>query len=204
MTKLTKRQSEVLSLIKKNITSTGMPPTRAEIAQALGFRSANAAEEHLRALCKKGVIDILPGTSRGIRIIPQPMEDVQHEQGLPVVGSVAAGLPILAQENIEQYCPIEAHFFSPKAHYLLKVQGESMQNAGIFEGDFVAIHKHNTAENGQIVVARINDEVTIKRLEKQTNKIILHPENNDFSPITVSEDCTDFAIEGICVGVIRH
>lgn len=204
MVKLTRRQAEVLAIIKKTIASTGMPPTRAEIAIELGFRSANAAEEHLRALCRKGAIEILPGTSRGLKIIPEATESSDAEEGLPIVGKVAAGAPILAQENIEQYCQLPTDFFSPCADYLLTVQGESMKDAGILDGDLVAIHKTNTAHNGQIIVARISDEVTVKRFEKQKNKIMLHPENEAFEPITVSPDCLDFAIEGVCVGVIRH
>ncbi len=203
MLKLTDRQAEVLDTIKKTIATTGMPPTRAEIAKILGFRSANAAEEHLRALCKKGAIDILPGTSRGIRVIDDNSGSEQ-EEGLPIVGKVAAGAPVLAIENIDKYCSIPKNFFSPQADYLLKVEGDSMKDCGILDGDLVAICKTSTANNREIVVARINDEVTVKRLEKTGNTILLHPENQDFSTITVTPDCLDFAIEGVCVGVVRH
>ena len=209
MVKLTRRQAEVLAIIKKTIASTGMPPTRSEIAIQMGFRSANAAEEHLRALCRKGAIEMLPGTSRGIRVVPDAINhnassDSEEEPGLPIVGKVAAGVPILAQENIHQHCQFPAEFFSPPADYLLTVQGESMKEAGILDGDLVAIHKVNTAQNGQIVVARINDEVTVKRFEKQGNGVMLYPENEEFEPISVSSECSDFSIEGICVGVIRR
>lgn len=203
MVSLTRRQNDVLEIIKKTIASTGIPPTRAEIALQLGFRSANAAEEHLRTLCRKGVIEILSGTSRGIRIINNLNQD-EHDKGLPVIGKVAAGNPILAQEHIEQRCAIPASFFSPSADYLLKVQGDSMKNAGIMDEDLLAVHKQHTAENGQIIVARIGDEVTVKRLKKTPHEILLIPENDDYEPVTISNRREDFVVEGIYVGIVRR
>ncbi|MCV6626194.1 MAG: transcriptional repressor LexA [Cellvibrionaceae bacterium] len=199
MIKLTARQQQVLDLIKRYIDDTGYPPTRAEIAQELGFRSANAAEEHLKALARKGVIEMIAGASRGIRL---PIE----QQGIPLVGRVAAGNPILATENIEDYCDIPGAFFSPSADFLLKVQGESMKDIGILDGDLLAVHKTEMARNGQIVVARVNDEVTVKRYEKLSNQplVYLHPENQEFSTIEVDLREQEFAIEGLSVGVIRR
>jgi len=199
MVKLTARQEQVLNLIKSNIEDTGYPPTRAEIASELGFKSANAAEEHLKALARKGVIEMIPGASRGIRL---PIE----QQGIPLVGRVAAGNPILATENIEDYCDIASSFFSPSADFLLKVSGMSMKDIGIMDGDLLAVHKAERARNGQIVVARIDDEVTVKRYEKISNQplVYLHPENEDFDTIEVNLREQDFAIEGLSVGVIRR
>lgn len=199
MIKLTARQQQVLDLIKSYIDDTGYPPTRAEIAKELGFRSANAAEEHLKALARKGVIEMIAGASRGIRL---PIE----QQGIPLVGRVAAGNPILAAENIEDYCDIPSSFFHPTADFLLKVHGESMRNIGILDGDLIAVHKTERVHNGQIVVARIDDEVTVKRYEKITNQplIYLHPENEEFSTIEVDLREHEFAIEGLSVGVIRR
>jgi len=201
MIKLTERQEEVLQLIRDSIRDTGYPPTRAEIADELGFRSANAAEEHLRALARKGAIEMVPGASRGIRL-PDEAEDL----GMPVVGRVAAGNPILAEENIEDYCNISPEFFSPAADYLLRVKGYSMQDAGILDGDLLAVHKTNQVRNGQIVVARIGEEVTVKRFRRERNKqqIELVPENPDFDVITVNLKDDDFSIEGLSVGIIRR
>lgn len=198
MIKLTARQQEVLDLIKNAIVTTGFPPTRAEIAEILGFRSPNAAEEHLKALARKGAIEMMPGASRGIRII----EDEQP--GIPIIGRVAAGEPILAQEHIEEYCEIPANWFKPDADFLLEVHGESMINIGIMDGDLIAIHKTETARNGQIVVARVEEDVTVKRYQKNRNKVTLFPENDDFDPIEVNLKETDFSIEGLYVGVIRR
>ncbi len=198
MIKLTKRQEEVLNLIKEHIDETGYPPTRAEIASRLGFRSANAAEEHLKALAKKGAIEMVPGASRGIRL-PDSMSD-----GIPIVGQVAAGYPILAQENIEDYCQVPNTFFSPSADYFLRVKGLSMKDAGILDGDLLAVHKTTDVRNGQIVVARIGEEVTVKRLQKVKNKILLLPENDEFSPIEVDANSDPFEIEGLGVGIIRR
>ena len=198
MEKLTARQTQVLDVVQRYIEKTGYPPTRADIARELGFRSANAAEEHLRALARKGAIEIVPGASRGIRL-PQP-------PGIPIVGQVAAGSPILATEHIEDYCNISTTFFRPQADYLLRVKGMSMRDAGILDGDLLAVHNSSEAQNGQIVVARLEDEVTVKRLKRTRSpyQILLLPENPDFEPIKVDlreQHCT---IEGISVGVIRH
>ena len=198
MFKLTKRQTEILDLIKSHIEETGFPPTRAEIARTFGFRSPNAAEEHLRALARKGAIEITPGASRGIRV---PGTEFS---GLPIVGQVAAGSPILAQEHIENHLAINPEFFSPKADFMLRVIGMSMKNVGILDGDLLAVHKTSTAVNGQIVVARIDDEVTVKRFEQVKNKVYLHPENEAFQTIEVDLRVDAFAIEGLSVGIIRN
>ncbi|HIG61902.1 MAG TPA: transcriptional repressor LexA [Gammaproteobacteria bacterium] len=198
MIKLTLRQSEVLDFIREHIDQTGYPPTRADIANKLGFKSANASEEHLKALARKGAIEMIPGTSRGIRLPDSP--------GIPIVGRVAAGNPILAQEHIEDHCEIPPNFFNPSADYMLVVKGDSMIECGIMEGDLLAVHKTHQANNGDIVVARIEDEVTVKRFRKgqQSYQITLLPENSDYSPIEVDLRSQDFAIEGLAVGVIRH
>ncbi|MGK0409816.1 MAG: repressor LexA [Shewanella psychromarinicola] len=200
MRPLTPRQAEILDLIKNNITETGMPPTRAEIASRLGFKSANAAEEHLKALAKKGFIEIIPGTSRGIRL---PHEE-QLEIGLPLIGQVAAGEPILAQEHVEQYYQVDPNMFKPAADFLLRVRGDSMKNIGILEGDLLAVHKMQQARNGQVVVARVDDDVTVKRFEQKGNMIYLHAENEDYNPIKVDLSCQSLTIEGLAVGVIRN
>jgi repressor LexA len=196
---LTPRQQQILDLIKQHIDDTGYPPTRAEIATELGFKSPNAAEEHLRALARKGVIEMISGTSRGIRLLEE------EPPGLPLIGRVAAGEPILAIENVEDYLEVAANMFYPQADYLLRVHGMSMKNVGIMDGDLLAVHKANTAENGQIVVARIEDEVTVKRLKKtrKRNEILLLPENEELEPILVDLKEQDFSIEGLGVGVIR-
>ena len=198
MYKLTKRQTEILELIKSHIEETGFPPTRAEIARTFGFRSPNAAEEHLRALARKGAIEITPGASRGIRI------PGTEYSGLPIVGQVAAGSPILAQEHIEDHLSINPGFFSPKADFMLRVKGMSMKDIGILDGDLLAVHKTSTATNGQIVVARIEDEVTVKRFEQIKDKVYLHPENEAFQTIEVDLNVDSFTIEGLSVGVIRN
>ena len=199
MTKLTARQQQIFDLIKSHIDDTGYPPTRAEIAKEFGFRSANAAEEHLKALARKGVIEMVPGASRGIRL-------PDHHSGLPIVGRVAAGNPILAEENIEDYLPLNDSFFHPQADYLLSVHGMSMKDVGILDGDLLAVHRTDQARNGQIVVARIEDEVTVKRFRRQGNNSIveLWPENPDFDVIRVDLRDANFAIEGLSVGVIRR
>ena len=196
MEKLTKRQAEVLALIKSHIQDTGYPPTRADIAAELGFRSANAAEEHLKALARKGAIEVIPGTSRGIRI--------PDDEGLPVVGRVAAGQPILAIEHVEDRCDVPAEMFKPRADFLLTVHGDSMIDVGIMDGDLLAVHQTSEARNGQIVVARVDDEVTVKRLQRSRNKISLLAENPDYAPIEVDLKSQPFAIEGLAVGVIRR
>ncbi|MGH1440289.1 MAG: transcriptional repressor LexA [Cellvibrionaceae bacterium] len=200
MIKLTSRQQQVLQLIKDHIGETGYPPTRADIARQLGFKSANAAEEHLRALARKGVIEIVPGASRGIRL---PEEE---NPGIPIVGRVAAGSPILAQEHIEDYCDLTPTFFSPNADYFLRVHGESMIDIGIFDGDLLAVHRTEQARNGQVVVARIGEEVTVKRYQKEANSpiVTLIAENPEFDPIEVNLQEEDFAIEGLSVGVLRQ
>ena len=200
MLKLTARQEQVLQLIKDYMDETGYPPTRADIAKELGFKSANAAEEHLRALARKGHIEIVPGASRGIRL-PET-----QEAGIPIVGRVAAGSPILAQEHIEDYCNLAPNFFSPAADYFLRVHGDSMIDIGIFDGDLLAVHKTDQALNGQIVVARIGEEVTVKRFQRDNNSanIQLIAENPDYAPIEVDLRNQDFSIEGLSVGILRQ
>ena len=196
MRDLTRRQEEILNLIKEWIETTGLPPTRAEIAQHFGFSSPNAAEQHLKVLAKKGVLDLMPGVSRGIQL--------KGEAGLPVVGRVAAGSPILAQEHIERHLQIDAAMFSPRADYLLKVSGMSMKDIGILDGDLLAVHRSAEAKAGQVVVARIGDEVTVKRFQKRGHTVRLLPENPDFEPIEVDLKRQELVIEGIAVGVIRN
>ena len=198
MANLTARQAEILAFIKSSIEDQGLPPTRAEIAQKLGFKSPNAAEEHVKALARKGAIEMIPGASRGIRIV----ED--NNPGLPIVGKVAAGSPILAQEHISDYCEIPQNFFHPNADYLLEVTGDSMKNVGIMDGDLIAVHRTETAKNGDIVVARLDEEVTVKRWKKRGNKVSLLPENNDLEPIEVNLKEVNLSIEGLYVGVIRR
>lgn len=196
MRDLTPRQQEILQLIRDRIEATGLPPTRAEIAHEFGFRSPNAAEEHIKVLAKKGVLELLPGASRGIRLM--------NGGGLPVVGRVAAGNPILAQENIEAHYQIDSALFAPRADYLLKVHGMSMKDAGILDGDLLAVHRSSEARAGQVVVARLDDEVTVKRFRKSGHIVQLLPENPDFEPIVVDLRSRELVIEGIGVGVIRH
>ncbi len=208
MNELTARQQEIYDFIRQGIEQTGMPPTRAEICAAFGFSSPNAAEQHLRALAAKGVIEMLAGASRGIRLLESASAP---GIGLPLIGRVAAGSPILAVENIERRVDIDPSVFKPRADYLLKVRGQSMRDAGILDGDLIAVARKKEVTNGEIVVARIGDEVTVKRLEAvQRGKgkgavanIRLLPENPDFSPIDVDEDKNDFAIEGVMVGLLR-
>jgi len=199
MEKLTVRQSEILDVIKASIKETGFPPTRAEIAETFGFRSPNAAEDHLRALERKGYITILPGSSRGIQVTELP-----EDQGIPVVGRVAAGHPMLAEEYIETRIAIESSFFQPPANYFLRVRGLSMKDAGILEDDLLAVHTTDRVRKGQIVVARLTDEVTVKRYEKKGNIVYLHPENPDFETIVVDTKKQPLTIEGIAVGIIRN
>ncbi|MBE2898912.1 transcriptional repressor LexA [Pasteurellaceae bacterium TAE3-ERU1] len=203
---LTPRQQQVYDFLREHLESTGMPPTRMEIAKELGFRSANSAEEHLKALSRKGVIEILSGTSRGIRLL---LEDdsapaANEDEGLPLVGRVAAGEPILAQEHIESTYHVDPSMFTPQAHFLLKVYGMSMKDVGIMDGDMLAVHRTKDVRNGQIVVARIDDEVTVKRLEKKGSTVYLHPENEELSPIVVDLREQSLDIEGIAVGIIRN
>ncbi|MFT5605615.1 MAG: repressor LexA [Paracoccaceae bacterium] len=198
MSNLTPRQQDVLSVVRRYIEDTGYPPTRADIARELGFKSPNAAEEHLKALARKGAIEMIPGASRGIRL--------PGAAGIPIVGNVAAGNPILAVEHIEDYCEMPGSIFSPRADYFLRVRGDSMIDIGIFENDLLAIHRTQTANSGDIVVARIDDEVTVKRYKPTKSKyqILLLPENADYQPIEVDLREQDFAIEGLSVGILRR
>ncbi|NUT59681.1 transcriptional repressor LexA [Herbaspirillum sp. C9C3] len=216
MLKLTARQEQILNLIKNAIENTGFPPTRAEIAAELGFRSANAAEEHLQALARKGAIEISPGTSRGIRLrescalpgsvaarqmaLPHP---ALMQLSLPLIGRVAAGSPILAQEHVEKTYQVDPAMFPAKPDYLLKVRGMSMRDAGILDGDLLAVRRADQARNGQIVVARLADEVTVKRYQKTGSVITLFPENPEFEPIIVKPEEDQFALEGLAVGLLR-
>ncbi len=203
---LTPRQQKVYDFVRSHLESTGMPPTRAEIAKELGFRSPNAAEEHLKALARKGVIEILSGTSRGIRLLLNEEQSAveEEEEGLPLIGRVAAGAPILAQQHIEGSYKVDASMFKPQAHFLLKVYGMSMKDIGILDGDMLAVHRTQDVRNGQVVVARIEDEVTVKRLEKKGATVYLHAENEEFKPIVVDLKTEQLEIEGIEVGIIRN
>ena len=215
--RLTERQLQVLGLVKSAIANTGAPPTRAEIAAELGFKSANAAEEHLQALARKGVIDLVSGTSRGIRLNPDALrtlhdpEPGEHPEpnrrivslSLPLIGRVAAGSPILAQQHIERTYQVESSLFKRKPDYLLKVRGMSMRDAGIMDGDLLAVQSTKEAKNGQIIVARLGDEVTVKRFRRNKHLIELHPENPDYQTIVV-EPGEPFEVEGLAVGLIRN
>ena len=216
--KLTARQQQILELIQSAIANTGSPPTRAEIATELGFKSANAAEEHLQALARKGAIELVSGTSRGIRLkshnraqstagfteqLTEKMSQFQQSLLLPLIGRVAAGSPILAQEHIDQSYLIQSSLFDRKADYLLRVRGMSMRDAGIMDGDLLAVQSTREAKNGQIVVARLGDDVTVKRFERKSDRIELHAENPDFKTIVVQND-EPFEIEGLAVGLIRN
>jgi len=204
MKDLTKRQGEVLDVIKDCINKTGMPPTRVELAKILGFRSANAAEEHLKALARKGAIEILSGTSRGIRIVEEHKSNVVPiEEGLPLIGMVAAGEPILAAEHVESHYDVDPSLFHPSADFLLRVRGESMKDIGIMDGDLLAVHKTQDITNGQVVIARVEDDVTVKRFYREGSQVTLKAENEHFSPIKVDLEHQHFDIEGIAVGVIR-
>ena len=199
---LTPRQGQILELIRRHIQETGFPPTRAEIARALGFRSVNAAEDHLRALARRGVIELLPGTSRGIRLT----EAGEDELSLPVVGRVAAGSPILVEAHIEDHHGIDPNLFRPRADYLLRVRGSSMRDAGILDGDLLAVHRTPEAQNGQILVVRLEDEVTVKRFRRHArwpHRAQLLPENPAFEPIQVDLRTQSLVIEGLAVGVLR-
>ena len=200
MSDLTPRQTEILRLIQRAIAETGMPPTRAEIANELGFKSPNAAEEHLRALQRKGVITLVAGSARGI-----VLKDALREQfGLPLIGRVAAGRPILAEEHIEGRFQIDPALFSPRPHYLLRVSGMSMRDVGILDGDLVAVHRSADVRNRQIIVARLENEVTVKRYKQDGSVVWLLPENADFEPIKVNIKEDPLIIEGVVVGVLRR
>jgi repressor LexA len=200
MNELTPRQRQILDLIRDTILETGMPPTRAEIAAALGFRSPNAAEDHLRALQRKGVIDLKPGASRGIQL----KDSLRDQLGLPLIGRVAAGRPILAEENIEARYQLDPRLFQPRPHYLLKVRGMSMRNAGILDGDLVAVHRTPEVRNRQIVVARLENEVTVKRYRQEGSVVWLLPENEEFEPLRIDLKEQSLTIEGVVVGVVRQ
>ena len=217
--KLTARQQQILDLVQSAIARTGAPPTRAEIAAELGFRSANAAEEHLQALARKGVIELVGGTSRGIRLKSDTLRALNESRGkqfmlplpslsqltLPLIGRVAAGSPILAQEHVDQTYVVESTLFPRQPDFLLKVRGMSMRDAGIMDGDLLAVQKTTEAKNGQIVVARLGDEVTVKRLQRtRGGGIELLPENPEFQPIVVPAGTEDFFLEGVAVGLIRN
>jgi repressor LexA len=199
MKQLTPRQNQVLEMIRDFISEYGIPPTRMEIANDLGFKSPNAAEDHLRSLQKKGVIELMPGSSRGIRL----KDSLREQIGLPLVGRVAAGNPILAEENIEAHYKIDPNIFHPVPHYLLRVEGMSMMDIGIFDNDLVAVHRTSEIRSRQVVVARIDDEVTVKRYSQKGSIVWLHSENKDFSPIKVDLASQEMVIEGVVVGVIR-
>ena len=199
-TDLTPRQTEILRLIQRTVQETGMPPTRKEISTELGFRSANSAEEHLRALARKGVISLLPGASRGIQL----KDALREQMGLPLIGRVAAGSPILAEQNIEDHLAIDPSVFSVKPHYLLKVVGMSMKDAGILDGDLVAVHRTPEVRSRQIVVARLENEVTVKRYKQEGAIVWLMPANEDFEPIRVDLKQQSLIIEGVVVGVMRQ
>ncbi len=211
MRPLTDRQMQVLSLVCRTIQDDGMPPTRAEIASALGFASANAAEDHLKALAKKGMIEKIPGNSRGIIVTPLAREhcpdctgSVEDSGGLPVIGRVAAGAPIESHEHIDNFHKVDPDLFSPRADYLLRVQGDSMRDVGILDGDLLAVHRTHEAHNGQIVVARIDhDDVTVKRFQKRGNTVKLIAENPDYDPIEVDLREQHLSIEGLYAGVLR-
>jgi repressor LexA len=216
--KLTDRQQQILDLVQSAIERTGAPPTRAEIAAELGFKSANAAEEHLQALARKGVIELVGGTSRGIRLKSDTLRALNESRGkqftlplpslaqlsLPLIGRVAAGSPILAQEHVDQTYLVEASMFPRRPDYLLKVRGMSMRDAGIMDGDLLAVQKASDAKNGQIVVARLGDEVTVKRFRRTRGVVELIPENPDFQTIVVQPGEEDFELEGLAVGLIRN
>lgn len=203
---LTPRQRQILELIKRHMRAHGYPPTRAEIARTFGFRSVNAAVDHLKALERHGVIELLSGTSRGIRLI-SPLEELPEDDAeLAVIGRVAAGNPILAAEHMEARFTLDPGLFKPRAHYLLRVHGSSMRDAGLLDGDLLAVHRTNEANDGQIVVARIDDEVTVKRLRRDPHhaeRVRLLPENPDFNPIVVDLRQQSLVIEGLGVGVLR-
>ena len=197
---LTKRQLEILDLIYASIDENGMPPTRSEIADNLGFKSLNAAEDHLKALEKKEFIKLVPNVSRGIKILKKTNN---KNVGLPIVGQVAAGQPILAIEHVESHISIDPFLFGKKADYLLRVKGESMLNSGIRDGDLLVVHATKVVRNNQIVVARLDDEVTVKRFKKAGSKIYLIPENDNFDRIEVNSKYGEFIIEGLGIGILR-
>jgi len=201
MKPLTARQAEILEFIRDEIATRGLPPTVAELAAGMGVNSTNGIRDHLKALARKGAIELIPSASRGIRLI-EARET--KNRGLPIVGRVAAGSPILAEQHIEAYCRLDQALFKPRAHYLLRVKGMSMRDAGILDGDLLAVHKTGEARSGQIVVARLDDEVTVKRLRLSGRKARLEAANPEFEPIEVDLRRTALTIEGLGVGVIRN
>ncbi len=201
MKPLTSRQSEVLASIRNYIEQYGFPPTIAELTTLLGIRSPNAVRDHLRTLARKGVLELTPAASRGIRLLTT--EKSADTTRLPIVGRVAAGSPVLASQHIEMHYRIDTSLFRPRADYLLRVHGTSMQNAGILDGDLLAVHQTAHAENGQIIVARIDDEVTVKRFKRTNHQVQLLPENDDFEPMEIDLHYQQLVIEGLCVGVVR-
>lgn len=204
---LTNRQRQILELIRRHVRETGYPPTRAEIASACGFRSINAAVDHLKALARRGMIELRPGASRGIRLLEQEATRPAEAHQLPLVGRVAAGRPLLALEHIEEYHSIDPALFHPRADYLLRVSGESMRDAGILDGDLLAVHRTLEAQNGQLLVVRIDDEVTVKRFQRdrrQAHLVRLWPANPDFSPLEIDLREQRLTIEGLGVGVVRR
>ena len=202
---LTERQMEILKYISEHIDNQGLPPTRSELCQHFGFQSPNAAESHLRALAGKGVIRLERGRSRGIMLttLSRATLPASGHLPLPLVGRVAAGSPLLAEQNIEHEYRVDPALFSPRPHYLLRVQGMSMRDAGILDGDLLAVHRSPEARDGQVVVARIDDEVTVKRFRRRGHEVMLLPENPDFTPIRVDLRRQSLVIEGLGVGVIR-
>jgi repressor LexA len=200
-TRLTHRQEQILDWIRSFIDSRGMPPTRAEIASALGFSTPSSAEDHLQALAKKGVLDIVPGAARGIRLRDRPGVPLQGT--LPLIGRVAAGSPILAAQHVEAHYRVDPALFAPRADYLLRVHGDSMRDAGVHDGDLLAVHRTGEARSGQIVVARLDEDVTVKRFRRRGRDIMLMPENRDFAPIIVDPSTSSFSIEGLAVGLVR-
>ena len=200
MEKLTERQKQIFDFIGETVAASGMPPTVAEIAVAMGVSSTNGIRQHLQALERKGAIELIPNASRGIRLL----DESEEVMGLPIVGQVAAGSPILAEEHIEDYCRVDHNTFKPRADYLLRVKGESMQDIGIFDGDLLAVHRVSRANNGEIVVARIEDEVTVKRLRVRGNIAYLKPENEEYEDIRIDMRKQPLEIEGIAVGVLRR
>lgn len=204
MTALTPRQAQVLALIRESLDSRGLPPTRAEIAAQFGFRSPKAAEDHLRALARKGAIELVPGTSRGIRLCDVPNQQKDNDLLLPLIGRVAAGAPILAVEHVEAEYHVDPHLFKPRAHYLLRVDGDSMIEAGILHGDCLAVHRTAEATDGQIVVARLENEVTVKRFRRRGDYVELLPANAEYTPIEVDLRRQELTIEGLGVGVLRN
>ncbi len=200
ITPLTERQQAILDFIHEHLGDRGAPPTRADIMARFGFRSPTAADDHLKALARKGAIELLPGAARGIRVLADRSD---APTGLPIVGRVAAGQPIMADAGIERWVPVEPAFFSPRAHFLLRVQGESMRDAGIFSGDLLAVHRTPVAESGQIVVARVDDEITVKRLRLRGELVELLPANSAYAPIRIDPNRQEVVIEGRAVGLIR-